>query len=70
MDKHHLYSEQKERQTVVSEPVAGYQPMSYPQTRIERVDNRAMSFEEGWERGLSMEQFREHCIAKLTAIYE
>lgn len=68
MDKHHLYSEQKERQTIVSEPVVGYQPISYQQ--IERVDNRAMSFEESWEKGLSIEQFREHCIAKLKAIYE
>ena len=70
MDKHHLYSEQKERQTVVSEPVVGYQPISYPQTRIAKTGNCAMSFEESWERGLSIEQFREHCIAKLKAIYE
>ena len=70
MDKHHLYSEQKERQTVVSEPVVGYQPISCPQTRIAKTDNRATSFEESWEKGLSIEQFREHCIAKLKAIYE
>ena len=70
MDKHYLYSEQKERKTVVSEPIVGYHPASYPQTRMAKADNRATSFEESWERGLSIEQFREHCIAKLKAIYE
>ena len=70
MNKHHLYSEQKERQTAVSEPVVGYQPASNPQTRMARTGNRAMSFEEEWKKSLSIEQFREHCIAKLKAIYE
>lgn len=70
MDKHYLYSEPKERQTTVSEPVVGYHCTSYPRTRMAKTGNRATSFEESWERGLSIEQFREHCIAKLKAIYE
>ena len=68
MDKHHLYSEPKERQTTVSEPVVGCQPTIYPQTRIAKMGNRAASFEEGWKKSLSIEQFREYCIAKLKAI--
>ena len=60
----------KKRQDVVSEPVVNYEVSSSRQWKTMKSVNGVTSFEEEWERSLSVEQFREHCVARLREIYE
>lgn len=68
MRKKYLYDER--RQETASEPVVDYEVSSFRQLKTMKSANGAASFEEEWERSLSVEQFREHCVARLREIYE
>ncbi|WP_277235142.1 hypothetical protein [Phocaeicola salanitronis] len=70
MDKNYSYNEYEERKKIASEPVMDYEISSYQSIRTMKSGNDATSFEEEWEKGLSVEQFREHCITRLREIYE